>query len=444
MKNAFNESLSSYFYHKTARYVASLVFFSALTACSGSNNDISSIIPASLKSEETARIGLIVPLTGPNAAIGRRMKEAALLALKIPENNMVSSNNTHPQVPEMDVFDSHAVGGAKKAAQAALAAGDKIVIGPIRSVETGEVADILQASSIPELAFTSDIEQARPNAVWIMGLTPEQQVHRLVDMAVAEGRKQFAAFLPDSPLGHALAQGLVKICQEKGLDVPKIIFHTRNISSITDGMARLSNLKEREASIAADVATSPTTDEKILDNSNNTNMKDKNPTIAVTTGASLEAKPLPAPPFDALLLADTGLDLAHVIEALKANQIDSLKVRLMGPALWKAFDSKLGDLKGAWYSAPDDNLRMTYIHNYQNAYHQKPSPVTDFAYDASRLARKLIEERQLTPKNLTSSEGYEGVGGHYNLLEDGHVVRSLAIYQILLGGGAHAIIPAKQ
>lgn len=438
MKNASHRSSCSGFSSRRWKYLTSLIFLSIFSGCTEQDNK--TLSPISLtsslfSSEEPSHIGLIIPLSGRNAPLGQRMKDAALLALNAPEN-LQDNSSTAPLKPKLDIFDSAAPGGAKKAAEDAVTAGDKIVIGPLLASDTAQAGDILQAASIPELAFTSDNEQARPHMLWVMGLTPKQQVERLVSMAASEKRTKFAAFLPDTALGHALAEALVGTCQEKGLDVPQIVFHDNNIASILEKMASLSHLSERQAAIAKNT---PTTPSEKTDGA----QSDLLSAPPLANSAENNEAPLPPPPFDALLLGDTGLNLAHVIEALKENQIDSLKIRIMGPASWKNFDTKLGDLKGAWYSASDDRIRLHYVHDYQNIYHQLPSPLTDFSYDSLSLARKLLEEKNLTLDSLTAPSGFDGVGGHFRLLENGQLDRSLAIYQILLGGGAQIILPAS-
>ncbi|QHI95639.1 ABC transporter substrate-binding protein [Aristophania vespae] len=360
------------------------------------------------------RIGLILPLTGPMASIGARMRDAAQLALPADKGVI------------LDVYDETQEGGPVKAASNAVKAGDKIVLGPITSGSTEKVADVLQVSNVPELAFTSDIRQARPG-VWVMGLTPEQQVNRLVESALSEGRKSFAAFLPDNALGHAMGEALAAICQKKGLNVPQVVYHTDNIDSINGSFETL-----------LDIKNDPNADAKPQENTQPSAIDPLGGDISEKTDDS--KKPL-KPAFDALLLGDTGLNLGHIINILQKYDISTSKVRIMGPMLWKAFDGKLGALKGAWYPAFDDRQRGRYIQKYVEVYHTQPSPVTDFAYDAAALAGALTREHKLDKANLTRKNGFMGLNGTFWLKENGHVKRNLVIYQILPGGGARMIVP---
>ena len=419
-----------------SRAAVAVGIFMFLGACSGENGPERVTTPVAavpVSVEKPARIGLIVPLSGPHAAIGQRMRDAARLA--VPEN----------QTPPMDVFDSAQPEGPAHAAQQALAAGDKIVLGPLTAGDTQAVASVLQPANVPELAFTSDVAQAKPG-VWVMGLTPEQQVRRLVDAARLDGRKRFAAFLPDTALGHSMGEGLTLVCQEAGLETPQIVFHSSDINDITQKMAQLSHrpsidgTSSAQASQAAESgpsAVDPLNDGDEIESSSAKSEHTDRPTGTVTSEVS-------PPPFDALLLGDTGLDLARVIDALKNNQLLVPQVRILGPMLWRSFDAKLGDLRGAWYVAFDEKQRSGYVQSYQNAYQQKPSPVADFAYDAAALAGALIRQNKLNVATLTQREGYLGVNGLFHLRPDGRMTRALGIYQIAPGGGSQLIVPASR
>ncbi len=144
------------------------------------------------------RVGLLLPLTGPTAATGRQLLQAAQLAIELPGAPPVALD---PQ----DTAGTAA--GAANAAQQAIAAGDRLLIGPITAPETAAAAGAAVAASVPMLAFTSDPAQARPG-VWTLGVTPDQQVRRLLAGAQAEQRARFAGLLPDDPLGQAMADAL--------------------------------------------------------------------------------------------------------------------------------------------------------------------------------------------------------------------------------------------
>ncbi|QDH25797.1 penicillin-binding protein activator [Neokomagataea tanensis] len=382
--------------------------------------------------QNAPKVGLILPLSGRFGPIGLRMRDAAKLAL--------SSSGA----PVLDVQDSNGPGGAAAAAQVALSHGDALLLGPLTATETAAVAPVAASAGKPVLAFTSDSTQARPG-VWVMGLTPEQQVRRMVDAARATGRKTFAAFLPDNPLGHAMAEGLTTACRDAALGAPQIVFHTSDEANIHDGLKTLSNIAARQPTAPAATATDTSPAASGPSAIDPTAAQDASQAVAAAappvTTAPAQIAP---PPFDALLLADTGLALGQVISALQEDHVDTAQVQIMGPALWKAFDAKLGALHGAWYAAPDARDRNGYVARYKAVYGQAPSPVTDFAYDAGALANVVARSGHVDQAALTRSDGFVGVDGLFRLRPDGHVSRNLAVFQIQRVGGSRIVVPASR
>lgn len=399
----------------------------ALSACSGSNKAPPGVggVPAdnALKGGEP-RIGLLLPLTGRNARLGQQMANAAHIAS--PDGHGV----------QLDIRDSDAPDGVAAVARAAVQNGDRILLGPLTASQTAEVAGIAQAAQIPELAFTSDTTQARPG-VWIMGLTPEQQVMRLVEAARADGRHKFAAFLPDSAFGHVMARALQQACAANGLDSPNVVFHSADPDDITQKLKSLADIESRQAQVQSSAPASGEPDA--------VNPTAEQPSPATNATQQVAAATLPAPPFDALLLGDTGLQLATVIRSLKDSRVDSGQVRFLGPALWNAFASKLGALKGAWFAGPNPALRNGYVQRYRTRNGYAPSVIADVAYDTTAMAAALgRQDNGFSLPSLTRADGFAGVDGVFALRPDGKVARGLAVFEILPGGGVKMTSPAPR
>lgn len=370
------------------------------------------------------KIGLLLPLSGRNARLGREMANAAQLAVPATRPGAV-----------LDIQDTDASGGAAAAARGAIGNGDRIILGPLTATQTAQVSDLAASAGIPELAYTSDVRRAR-DGVWVMGLTPQQQVSRLVAAAHAQGKSHFAAFLPDTAFGHVLGESLVEACLANGLSAPTVAFHSSDAANIADGLKSLSDFTARQAQAApAEVAS--------------TEPDAVNPVAMAAEQASAQAAgqsaAMPPPPFDALLLGDTGLQLAHVINALKSNSVDAGQVRILAPALWGAFASKLGALHGAWFAAPDPAARSGFAQQYRQHYGSNPTPMTDIAYDTSAMAAALASQPDgLSESSLMRADGFAGVDGVFALKPGGHVARALAIFEIQPSGGARIVQPSPR
>lgn len=386
------------------------------------------------------KVGILLPLSGPNGTLGSEMLRAARLALSAPGS------------PTLDVHDTAAPGGAVHAAQLATAGGDAIILGPLTSGDTAAVAPVAHAAGVPVLAFTSDVAQAQPG-VWVMGITIEQQMRRLVFAAKAEGRSRIAALLPSNAVGNALADGLNHACADAGLPPPTILTHAGTADSIDATMKQLSDFSGRQAAqqATAQQAGSPqAADPSAQGVPGSTSGAPAaplpapgSPAVGPAGTAPGAPPPLPPPPFDALLLGDTGLQLQEAIVALHASGINRSQVRVMGPGLWGAFASKLGGLSGAWYADPDPSARLGFAAQYEGAYHQSPKLLAGIPFDAAALARSLAASGY-QPDALLRPDGFSGVDGVFALQPDGHVQRALAIFQVEPGGGGRIVQPAPQ
>jgi branched-chain amino acid transport system substrate-binding protein len=345
------------------------------------------------------KVALLLPMSGANAFLGPALEKAARLGL-----------DQQPGGPEIVVEDTRSTGAAE-ATRAAVAAGAGIIIGPLTAADTDAAAPIAQAAAIPMLALTSDVGEARPG-VWVLGVTPEQQVARLVEGLRGSGQTRIGALLSQDAFGSAMADGLTTAAARAGLPPPRIERYGTGFSGINSGLRTVSDYAGRH----------PATDKG-------------------ASAADAAAAPSPGLPIDALLLNATGTQLQEVISCLAFYDLQPDHIRILGPGLWGAFASKLKALPGAWFAAPDPSARTGYVQLYQARYHDSPRAITDIVYDAAALARSLSGDGY-SAASLTREQGFAGVDGVFGLRPDGHVRRELAIFEIQPGGGAKVVQPA--
>jgi branched-chain amino acid transport system substrate-binding protein len=356
---------------------------------------------------------LLVSLTGPRADIGQAMLQAAQLAL--------SAQGGPPLVPA-DTGGS--AEGAVSALRGSLGSGAGIVLGPLTAAETQAVAPVASGAGIPVLAFTNTASAARPG-VWTLGITPAQQVDRVVQYARMQGRSRFAAFLPNTEFGHALAQAYSASLARAGLTPVAIQFHGPGMSAISAGLKSLSAYESRWGDIQQKIRK----------------LRAQNTAEARREAERLTRTPASPPPFDALLLGDTGEGLAEIAPLLSYYFINGPQVRIMGPTLWAAPASGSRQIRGAIYAAPDESARQPFVQAFSARYSTPPPGPADLAYDAARIA-SLTAPAGYSPAALTNPAGFSGVDGWLRLLPDGQVQRALAVFQIQEGGPREVAPPA--
>ena len=340
------------------------------------------------------KIAVLLPLTGPNAALGRDLLRAVQLALGT-------------EGPQPDVQDTGSTPtGATTATQAAVSHGDVVIVGPLTAPETAAAAAV--AGAIPILAFTSDQNQGRPG-VWALGITPQQQVARLVQALSQAGKANIAAVLPDNAFGNALADGLTRSTAAVGDATPNIKRYPTGRSSALDAALRdVSDFENRTA-----LANPPGLDAT-------------DPATGAAPAPPAPAGPLPPAPFDALLLAEGGSALQTAASGLTKYQIGAPAVQVIGPGTWARDAANLGGLAGAWYAAPDPATRGAFEQVYTATYGTPPPSFASIAYDAAELARVAAGN----PAALMQSGGFRGADGPIALRPNGQVVRGLAVFAV--------------
>ena len=251
------------------------------------------------------------------------MLQAAQLALATPGSPRLIAKDTGG-TPE----------GAAAAAQAALAEGASLILGPLTSGETAAVAPIAPQADVAVLAFTNDPAQAQPG-VWTLGITPAQQVRRLVAAATAQGKTGFAGLLPDTGFGHALGNALVQTTSAASVPSPAYpLLQPRHGGRERGGQG---DRRLRQPARA--------------DRGQDPRRAGQGTPEGRQEAQELAKSPVPPPPFNALLLGDTGETLSEIASLLPYYDIDRSQVQILGPALWSSPSSGAAQFSGAWYAA---------------------------------------------------------------------------------------------
>ncbi len=390
-----------------------------LSACvqgppSGPAPGLLTVAPPLAQPQGPRRIALLLPLSGPNAGVAALMQQSASLAASAPGT------------PPLDIRDT---GGdparAAAQAQAAIAAGDTLILGPLTAEETQAVAAVATPANIEVLSFSSDPSVAAPG-VWVLGVTADQQMRRLVAAARAEGRQHLAALLPSGAFGDALQTALVDAANQAGFEPPNVQRAGADSGSVDVALKTLTDYENRRGAVEQRIHA----------------MRDSTDPQSRQQAAVLAAQPPAPPPFDTLLLAANGDALRHLADKLPEYDVIAPQVRLLGPAFWAGGASRLHKLAGGWYAVPDPSERSGFVTAFQGKYGAAPPPIADIAFDATLIGRSLAQDNDYSANALTKQDGFSGVDGAIVLLPDGHVRRALAIYQIGSSGGATVVSPA--
>jgi outer membrane PBP1 activator LpoA protein len=163
-------------------------------------------ITSALPTDQTRnRVALLVPLTGPNAAVGQSIANAANLAL-------IDSGGRNIR---MTIYDTGA--GAIPAAERAVAEGNRLFLGPLLATDVRAIAPIAARAGTPIVSFSNDSSIAG-SGVFVMGFSPDQAVHRVVDYAASRGITKFAGLMPTGLYGRNASNIFLRSVEAAGGD----------------------------------------------------------------------------------------------------------------------------------------------------------------------------------------------------------------------------------
>jgi branched-chain amino acid transport system substrate-binding protein len=340
-----------------------------------------------------AKIALLLPLSGPNAALGKAMLDAAQLAF-------FDSGGKGLELVPRDTGGTPA--GAAKAARVVLADHVGLILGPLLRSEVAAVKPLAGTANVPVIAFSTATELAGGN-VFLMGFLPREEVAREVGYASRHGHRQFAALVPNSPYGHLMATALHEAVGAGGGEVTQIADYDPGQADVGAAIRQL------------------------------------------LPGGAVGAAG--GPPFDALMLPEGGDQLKAIARQLVVAGLDTKKVQLLGSGLWDEPD--IGSepaLVGGWFAASAPEARRGFEERFAKTYGDKPPLLASLGYDAVALAAVLSRGEGGQPfsrEAILNPRGFDGVDGLFRFTPEGLVQRGLAVLQVGPQGNT-VVSPAPQ
>ena len=367
--------------------IAQLAIILVLASCSGGNglglNNTSLTGTPDADVSQNAlnggkmRIALLLPLSaqGRSGEIAKQMKQAAELALFEADN------------PNIELIAKDTKGtpqGASLAASAAIQEGAEIVLGPLFATSVRAAAPKTQQANIPMIAFSSD-QSVAGNGVYLLSFLAGHDVSSIVSYAISQGKRRFAAYLPQDQYGQIAQASFRNAVAAHGGQVVALATYPKD----SDGLVK---------------------------------------------AAKPFAKQIKQGGADALFLPAGQKYLPQLATLLPYHEIDPKKVQVLGSSRWDfATIGSQAPLRGGWFPAADPTLWNKYKQRYTQTYGTIPTRITTLSYDAVSLASSFAKYppgQRFTPTNLTQSGGFAGVDGLFRLKPNGLSERRFAILEV--------------
>jgi ABC-type branched-subunit amino acid transport system substrate-binding protein len=348
---------------------------------------------ALIASQKVVKVGLLLPLTGRNAELGKALRDAAAVSLfdkyaRLP----ISQQTVRVELLPKDTGDSS--DQAARAMNEALADNVEFVIGPLFADAAAAAAPLARAKNVSVLSFSNTRTQASPGA-YMFGFSPAEQTERIVSYAMSSGKTRIAVLAPNSPLGEAVLMAARETVQKQG---QKLAGEAKYLMQGGGMETALNSLV---------IAGQP-------------------------------------PKFDAILIPEGGAALDTILRGLNARGVKPANMKFLGTGLWDDADLlHRVNLDGAWFASSPPELTRQFETRFNSTFNYAPPRIASLAYDAVALAVTLATSgRTFDTVSLTNPSGFSGpANGIFRLRANGITQRGLAVMEVN-GGSLRVISPS--
>ncbi len=325
------------------------------------------------------KVALLLPTSakGNTAQVAEALKQAGELALFDFDNPAVTlvAKDTKG-TPE----------GAKAAAEEAVQEGAELIVGPLFATSVEAVAPVAREAGVPVIAFSSD-QQVAGNGVYLLSFLAGYDVDRIVSYAVSQGKRSFAALIPQSPYGKVVEQAFASSVSRAGGQVVAVEHYPLEANAMLEPARKIAGLAKAEP-----------------------------------------------PQIDALFIPAGPETLPTISALMPYFEIDTKATKLLGTGRWDyAGVGREEPLLGGWLPGPDPKGWRSFTQRYVQTYGKTPPRLASLAYDAVSLAVSLSTNEpgnRFTQSQLTRASGFAGVDGLFRLRSDGTSERGLAILEV--------------
>ena len=334
------------------------------------------------------KVGLILPLSasGNGAAVAASMRNAAEMAL---------AEFSNPNIQLLVKDDGGSGAGAQQAAQQAIDEGAEIILGPLFAVSVSSAAQVARARGVPVIAFSTDSTVAAPG-VYLLSFLPESDVDRVIRYALQQGKRSFAALIPDNAYGSVVQAAFQQIASQGGGRVAAMERYPLDRSLMVEPVRRVAAAARQ---------------------------------------------------IDSIFIPDGADSVVTAVQTLAANGVSPRRTQLMGTGLWddpRIFSEP--NAQGGWFAAPDPAGFRAFSGRYRSRYGQDPLRAATLSYDAVSLVAALVKTQgpaRFSEQVLTNPSGFAGIDGVFRFRQDGTNQRGLAVMRVTTSG-PQVISPAPK
>ncbi|MGZ3802652.1 MAG: ABC transporter substrate-binding protein [Pseudobdellovibrionaceae bacterium] len=382
----------------------------------------------SSKLVESKAVGVVLPLTGKNAAIGQKALRGIEMGLGL--NNPGSGFH-------LAIMDSEGnPDGARRGVERLIKEDNTIaIIGSLLSKTAPAVAAKADELGVPTIGLSqkSGLTELGPS-VFRNALTSEMQVRYLVRTAMEDyGMKRFAIIYPNDLYGIEYTNLFWDEVLARGGTVTAVQTYHPKETDFRFPVQRLVGTYYIEAR----------TDEYKARTKQNADTEKKK---SVRSSHEEDVLP-PIVDFDAVFIPDSAKSMGQIAAFLSFSGVKGVK--LLGTNLWNTpgLAKRAGNFSNSLIFVdsflPSLAIHSRFVQEYKTIFNEEPSLIEIQAYDSALIIRQLIAQGATTRESLThelaSLKKFPGALGVLNMSQDREIQRPLMAMTLEKG----EIVPLK-
>lgn len=365
------------------------------------------------------RIGLLLPLSGNLEALGRDLERAAIMGAF-----------SHPHAIEIYPEDTQGTAeGASAALQRVIGRGVDLIVGPLTAAEVEAVSPYASAAGKPVIAFSSD-RRVTSRGVHLMSTIPTEQAALMARHAIEQGKRVFAALLPDTVYGREMLKTFSEeLAKHNDAKMLSYVFYNPAAADLSGPLRQLVRMDEAANNLKKEIDELEKEHKQLAGA-----MSDEK---LARLRELKRAKPQPIVEYEALFVPAHAESMPLIASQLAFYDTDASSVMLLGSSLWDApalLRNNGEYMRGSHFPTADHSGVRGFNTRFKATYSSDPHALAPLAYDTMTLLADLVDnglQDGIDMEELLKREaGFRGVTGAYRFAKDGTTSRAYNIMTI--------------
>lgn len=372
------------------------------------------------ESKTPLRIGLLLPLSGNLETVGKDLERAALMGVFANTQSFI------------EVYPEDTAGtpeGASAALQRVLNRGVDVIVGPLLASSVEAVAPYADAAGKPVIAFSSDRRVASRD-VHLMSTMPTEQATLMARHAIEQGKRVFAALLPDTLYGREMLKAFSEeLARHPDAKMLSYVFYDATAADLSGPLRKLVRLDEAEKLLKKEIEQLEREHKQLAGAMSDEKLN--------ALKELKKAKPQPIIEYEALFVPAQAESMPLIASQLAFYDTDASQVMLLGSSLWDApalLKNRGEYMRGARLPSADHRGVKAFNERFRALYGNDPHALAPLAYDTIGLLADLMENGLLDGAELADllqrEAGFRGVTGAYRFTKNGITSRAYNIMEV--------------